>query len=166
MSLIFSDREISPERRLFVAIIANAAREATGVVREPYGPRRERVRLAARRWFEHPTDDFRLICESAGYSPRDVRKWVLDYIKRVEADPASTARKATGPAPGKRSCKPTLADVARLAGVSVATAGSAIRNPGYVADATRARVQAAIKELGYVSPPNAYRQRKVSGNEH
>jgi LacI family gluconate utilization system Gnt-I transcriptional repressor len=43
-----------------------------------------------------------------------------------------------------------LAEVARRAGVSVITASRALRLPGLVAEETRARVQAAAAELGYV----------------
>lgn len=45
---------------------------------------------------------------------------------------------------------PTLADVAKLAGVSENTASRVIRNKGAIADATRSRVHSAIAELGYV----------------
>lgn len=45
---------------------------------------------------------------------------------------------------------PTLADVAKLAGVSENTASRVIRNKGSIADGTRSRVHSAIAELGYV----------------
>lgn len=44
----------------------------------------------------------------------------------------------------------TLSDVARLAGVSAITASRALRSPELVAEPTRARIQAAIAELGYI----------------
>ncbi len=44
----------------------------------------------------------------------------------------------------------TLSDVARLAGVSEATASRALNGARYVADSTRARVEAAVRELDYV----------------
>ena len=47
----------------------------------------------------------------------------------------------------------TLRDVARLAGVSVATASMALRNDPRTAEATRARVRRAAATLGYV--PNS-----------
>ena len=43
----------------------------------------------------------------------------------------------------------TLRDVARLAGVSFKTVSNVVNDHPYVADATRAKVQAAIDELGY-----------------
>lgn len=43
-----------------------------------------------------------------------------------------------------------LADVARHAGVSIGTASSALNHPDVVTEATRAKVEAAIAELGYV----------------
>ncbi|MBY0558084.1 MAG: LacI family transcriptional regulator [Burkholderiaceae bacterium] len=47
----------------------------------------------------------------------------------------------------------TLVDVARVAGVSVMTASRALSGDGYASEDTRAKVQAAAKELGYA--PNA-----------
>jgi len=44
----------------------------------------------------------------------------------------------------------TLYDVARLAGVSIATVSRVVHGQYRVSDATRARVQQAIEELGYV----------------
>jgi LacI family transcriptional regulator, gluconate utilization system Gnt-I transcriptional repressor len=45
---------------------------------------------------------------------------------------------------------PTLADVARLAGMSEITVSRVVRNQGPIADATRTRVLAAIAQLGYI----------------
>jgi LacI family transcriptional regulator len=47
----------------------------------------------------------------------------------------------------------TIEDVAKRAGVSAMTVSRVINNSGYINDKTRARVQQAIAELGYV--PNA-----------
>jgi DNA-binding LacI/PurR family transcriptional regulator len=48
-----------------------------------------------------------------------------------------------------------IGDVARLAGVSKATASRALSGGGYVADDTRRRVEAAAKEIGYIASPDA-----------
>ncbi|MET0974275.1 MAG: LacI family DNA-binding transcriptional regulator [Leifsonia sp.] len=48
-----------------------------------------------------------------------------------------------------------IADVAKLAGVSKATASRALSGRGYVADHTRVRVEHAASELGYIASPNA-----------
>jgi DNA-binding LacI/PurR family transcriptional regulator len=48
-----------------------------------------------------------------------------------------------------------IADVARAAGVSKATASRALSGNGYVAPQTRVRVEAAAAEIGYVASPNA-----------
>ncbi|WP_420003875.1 LacI family DNA-binding transcriptional regulator [Arenibacterium sp. LLYu02] len=45
--------------------------------------------------------------------------------------------------------KATMADVARLAGVSPATAARVIHNNGYVSDENKERVLAAVQETGY-----------------
>jgi LacI family transcriptional regulator len=47
----------------------------------------------------------------------------------------------------------TMSDVARLAGVSTMTVSRVVNGSGYAGAATRARVEAAVAELGYV--PNA-----------
>jgi len=52
---------------------------------------------------------------------------------------------------GKREEKqPTMADVARHAGVSTMTVSRALKDGGVVSKATRERILAAIEELGYV----------------
>lgn len=51
--------------------------------------------------------------------------------------------------------RPTLDAVARLAGVSVATASRVLNGSPRVSDATRASVQAAVAELGYLANPAA-----------
>lgn len=48
-----------------------------------------------------------------------------------------------------------IADVARLAGVSKSTASRALSGHGYVSHETRARVEAAAAEIGYVVSSNA-----------
>ena len=45
---------------------------------------------------------------------------------------------------------PTIRDVAKKAGVATTTVSRVLNNSGYVSVATRARVEAAIQELGYV----------------
>ncbi|MGC9346994.1 MAG: LacI family DNA-binding transcriptional regulator [Anaerolineae bacterium] len=45
---------------------------------------------------------------------------------------------------------PTIKDVAKRAGVAPITASRVINNSGYVSDATRLRVEAAVEALGYV----------------
>ncbi|MFF2370839.1 LacI family DNA-binding transcriptional regulator [Agromyces sp. NPDC058110] len=50
---------------------------------------------------------------------------------------------------------PAIDDVARLAGVSKATASRALSGRGHVADDTRRRVQRAASEIGYIASPDA-----------
>lgn len=57
--------------------------------------------------------------------------------------------------------QPTIHDVARAAGVSVTTASHALNGKGRVDPATRARVAAAIRELGYT--PNRHARGLRSG---
>ena len=45
---------------------------------------------------------------------------------------------------------PTIHDVAKRAGVAPITVSRVINNSGYISDATRKRVEATIKEIGYV----------------
>ncbi|QPC83851.1 LacI family DNA-binding transcriptional regulator [Phototrophicus methaneseepsis] len=53
------------------------------------------------------------------------------------------------PVPASRRSRPTILDVASLAGVSYQTVSRVINNHPYVSEDTRKRVQAAIDELGY-----------------
>jgi DNA-binding LacI/PurR family transcriptional regulator len=47
--------------------------------------------------------------------------------------------------------RPTIADAARLSGVSAPTVSKVLNGSGHVAEATRTRVLAALDEVGYVS---------------
>ncbi len=51
--------------------------------------------------------------------------------------------------------RPTIADVARLAGVSAITVSRALREPDRVSEDLRRQIGAAVAELGYVPDPNA-----------
>lgn len=51
--------------------------------------------------------------------------------------------------------KPTIADVARRAGVGAITVSRALREPDRVSEELRAQITAAIEELGYVPDRNA-----------
>jgi len=61
-----------------------------------------------------------------------------------------------------RPRRPTVSDVARQAGVSVATAGRALGGYGYVGEETRERVRASARELGY--SPNVVARSMRSGS--
>jgi len=54
---------------------------------------------------------------------------------------------------GEEPSGPLMADVARLAGVAISTVSRALANPGRVNEKTRAKIDAAAKQLGYT--PNA-----------
>jgi LacI family transcriptional regulator len=58
-----------------------------------------------------------------------------------------------GPSRAARSGqrRPTIFDVARVAGVSYSTVSRVVNDHAFVRDATRSRVQAAMAELGYVA---------------
>lgn len=51
--------------------------------------------------------------------------------------------------------RPTIADVARLAGVSAITVSRALREPDRVSQDLRRQIGTAVAELGYVPDPNA-----------
>lgn len=61
------------------------------------------------------------------------------------------ARKGTRRGGGR----PTIADVARIAGVSAITVSRALREPDRVSVELRSQIEAAVAELGYVPDPNA-----------
>ena len=54
------------------------------------------------------------------------------------------------PPDAPRDPSPTMADIARLTGVSAMTVSRALRDDGSVAPGTRARIVAAVEDLGYV----------------
>lgn len=54
-------------------------------------------------------------------------------------------------APSRPETPPTLADVARLAGVAKSTASRALSNPGRISEKTAARILEAAAELNYLS---------------
>ncbi len=54
---------------------------------------------------------------------------------------------------GEEQSGPLMADVAKLAGVAISTVSRALANPGRVNEKTRAKIDAAAKQLGYT--PNA-----------
>ncbi|ONF95986.1 LacI family DNA-binding transcriptional regulator [Sphingomonas jeddahensis] len=137
---------ISPEQRLFVGVIVNAAQEAAGVSRVGSGHRT--IRQSARAWFSNGGDDFRTVCELAGFEPGEVRTRVLAYLNRVEHDPDALIKvKRTNMPP--RHHRVSIPDVARAAGVSATTASKVIHDRPNVSPATRARVLAAIEATGY-----------------
>src|SRR5579871_2600737 len=75
------------------------------------------------------------------------------------------ARPAGGPdlmEQAGRPRRPTVADVARRAEVSVATAARALGGYGYVSEETRERVEAVARELGY--SPNVVARSMRSGS--
>ena len=51
--------------------------------------------------------------------------------------------------------RPTIADVARLAGVGAITVSRALREPERVSEGLRQQIQRAVEELGYLPDPNA-----------
>lgn len=55
----------------------------------------------------------------------------------------------------RASGRPTLSDVADLAGVGPITVSRALRDPSRVSQELRERIDAAVKQLGYVLNPNA-----------
>lgn len=66
------------------------------------------------------------------------------------AIPSSGPLPGAGPDHTSESERPTIDDVARLAGVSTATASRALQGHPHVRLATRARVESAVASLGYV----------------
>ncbi|MGY1604178.1 LacI family DNA-binding transcriptional regulator [Geodermatophilus sp. SYSU D00815] len=68
---------------------------------------------------------------------------------RVEAAIAELGFVRNG-APQRSSSAPSMVDVARAAGVSLGTVSNVLNDPARVAPDTRARVEAAIAELGFV----------------
>jgi len=140
---------ISPEQRLFVGVIVNAAKEAAGSVVTRDRPEKvSAAREDARSWFADGGEDFAAVCELAGLEPNEVQSRVLAYLRRVEQDPNARAKvKRTNMPPRHRDV--SIPDVARHAGVSPTTVSNVIHDRPNVTPATRARVLAAIEATGY-----------------
>ena len=75
-------------------------------------------------------------------------------MTRASPNARATAGFKAGPA-SDRGRRPTINDVARLAGVSKKTVSRIINESPAVSDETRARVDAVIAELGYSPDPHA-----------
>jgi LacI family transcriptional regulator len=67
------------------------------------------------------------------------------HLKAVSA--SAYGRYALSMEPGRQ--RPTIYDVARLAGVSTATVSRALNGTGQIAPSTRASIEAAVEQLGY-----------------
>ncbi|MHA6722857.1 LacI family DNA-binding transcriptional regulator [Sphingomonas sp. RS2018] len=140
---------ISPEQRLFVGVIVNAAQEAAGSIATRNRPAQAMSSQEdARTWFVEAGEDFATVCELAGFEPHTVRSQVLAYLDRVAADPAARVTLKRANMPSRRSAL-SMHDVARHAGVSATTVSNVIHDRPNVMPATRARVFAVIKALGY-----------------
>jgi Bacterial regulatory proteins, lacI family len=72
----------------------------------------------------------------------------LIFPRRMGTCPA-TGVQQTMRNSGRSGAQPTIADVARVAGVSVATAARVLRGYGYAGSETRQRVFDAAKHLAY-----------------
>ena len=66
-----------------------------------------------------------------------------------------SARRAAAGDPVERGRRPTINDVARVAGVSKKTVSRIINNSPFVSDETRGKVDAVIAELGFAPDPHA-----------
>ncbi|KAB8162957.1 LacI family DNA-binding transcriptional regulator [Streptomyces sp. 3MP-14] len=86
-------------------------------------------------------------------APRWLTGLIRDHVARISPTPCpchGIRYVYRGGAARTGRAGPTMADVARAAGVSVGTVSNVINRPHMVADATLARVEAAMSELGYV----------------
>ena len=61
--------------------------------------------------------------------------------------------------------EPTLADVARVAGVSLTTVSRVLNNRGYLSQEVKDRVAEAITELNYRQPGRTSAARKVDAHD-
>jgi LacI family gluconate utilization system Gnt-I transcriptional repressor len=78
-------------------------------------------------------------------------------------EPGNTMSKSST-AKGRGTGRATLEEVARLAGVSTMTASRVLSQPQLVSDATRAKVEQAVLELGYL--PNRAARALASRQSH
>lgn len=71
------------------------------------------------------------------------------------ADGRYTKTSVTKPRSRRGGGRPTIADVAKLAGVGAITVSRALREPGRVSADLRRQIEMAVKALGYIPDPNA-----------
>src|SRR5690349_6884041 len=88
-----------------------------------------------------------------------VKAWLSDPFPRPRANPDRSRAMAAS-----RRGVPTVADVAALAGVSAGTVSKAMNGRGQLRAATRERVLAAAKELGF--QPNALARGLLEGRTY
>lgn len=75
------DYEVSPERRLMLAVLTTAIMDAAGANTGTMTPRdRRHAPGHALRWIKRADGDFQWICEMADLDPREVRKCALNFI--------------------------------------------------------------------------------------
>lgn len=73
--------EISPERRLMLAVLTTAIMDAAGANTGTMTPRdRRHAPGHALRWIKRADCDFQWICEMADLDPREVRQSALNFI--------------------------------------------------------------------------------------
>jgi transcriptional regulator with XRE-family HTH domain len=81
--------------------------------------------------------------------------------RRDQTGPARRSRQATQGTPrGARTQGPTLADIAKLAGVSKVSVACALNGRPGVSEETRARIQAIAQELGWKPSPDGHRGKR------
>lgn len=102
----------------------------------------------------------------AGANARSAGRTSGRIPPRGGSDSDSEAPAADEPAadPSARAARITIADVARLAGVSVGTASKALNDRGRLREETRARVADAARRLGF--QPSANARSLLTGRSH
>src|SRR5580693_9015978 len=105
----------------------------------------------------HPGRAGRPASRMADLGGRETPGWPTHWPKEMAVTLAETfaatlvpVMASAGETPGPAGMPPTLADVARLAGVSSATASRVLTGSARVAPQTRDRVHEAVTRLGYV----------------
>jgi LacI family gluconate utilization system Gnt-I transcriptional repressor len=105
---------------------------------------------------------FRLVADGQHGGAAGERKTGMSKQRETDGEGAATRflSGAGDPARVKRSSRrgggrPTIADVARLAGVGAITVSRALREPDRVSAELRGQIDAAVAALGYVPDPNA-----------
>jgi hypothetical protein len=83
------DQPVTPEVRLFRYVVLNAVLDAI------YGSsasNEKRIKIEAWNWFIRGNDDFRKVCECAGWHPDTVRRKAIAYIQAQREQPDSPKR--------------------------------------------------------------------------
>jgi hypothetical protein len=141
----------TPERRLMLAVIANAVAEAIGKATDIR--LRDKLRAEAFAWFWDAGPDFQDVCHLAGLDPAATRRAVLDFVASEKPMPRNNPA-IRDPRRNRRTSPfgVPLTTIADHAGVSPSSAAKVLKGVGNPNPEIKLRVRNALRELSSQAP--------------